>query len=124
MTKKYIHKTIQKRKHRDFQEFLLENLQDPQEAAAYLQATLNEEDERVLLIALHDVLQARGDTVKTKSFQAYLETRLNKDEIAEIEARAQQEIKKLQSMQKPMRAFKTVKVKTGGFKFNRDDIYR
>ena len=38
--------------------------------------------------------------MKTKSFQKYLEKRLDKDEIAEIEEQALLEIKILQSMQK------------------------
>ena len=52
-----------KRIHRDFQEFLQENLQDPQEAAAYLKAALADEDERVFLLALRDVLDARGESI-------------------------------------------------------------
>lgn len=38
--------------------------------------------------------------MKTKSFQKYLEKRLDKDEIAEIEEQALLETKILQSMQK------------------------
>lgn len=49
-----------KRTYRSYQEFLLENLQDPREAAVYLKAALADEDERVFLIALRDVLQAIG----------------------------------------------------------------
>jgi DNA-binding phage protein len=49
---------MEKRTYRDFQEFLLENLQDPGEAAAYLQAAFTDEDERVFLLALRDVLEA------------------------------------------------------------------
>ena len=37
--------------------------------------------------------------MKTKSFQAYLEKRLNKDEIAEIEKQAELEIRMLKSFQ-------------------------
>lgn len=37
--------------------------------------------------------------MKTKSFQKYLEKRLNKDEIAEIEKQAQLEVKVLNSIQ-------------------------
>jgi transcriptional regulator with XRE-family HTH domain len=37
--------------------------------------------------------------MKTKSFQKYLEKRLNKDELAEIEAQAQLEVKILRSIQ-------------------------
>jgi high-affinity nickel permease len=38
--------------------------------------------------------------MKTKSFQKYLETRFNKEEIAEIEKQAELEVKNLQAMQK------------------------
>jgi hypothetical protein len=38
--------------------------------------------------------------MKTKSFQKYLEKRLNENEIAEIETHAQHEIMILQSLQK------------------------
>ena len=38
--------------------------------------------------------------MKIKSFQKYLETRLNKKEIAEIEKQAKREVKILQSIQK------------------------
>lgn len=70
-------KNVKKRIHRDFQDFLLENLQDPQEAAAYLKAALADEDERVFLLALRDVLEARGGSI------AYLaeETNLNKQNL-------------------------------------------
>lgn len=48
----------QKRTHRDFQEFLLENLKDPTEAAAYLEAARAEEDEGIFLLALRNVEMA------------------------------------------------------------------
>ena len=54
---------IKKKEHRDFQEYLNEKLQDPKEALAYLNAALNDEDERVFLIALKDVLEARGGDI-------------------------------------------------------------
>lgn len=47
-----------KRTYRDFQELLMENLQDQHEVAAYLKAALADEDERVFLLALHDILTA------------------------------------------------------------------
>jgi probable addiction module antidote protein len=52
-----------KTNHRDLQDFLKNHLQNPQEAAAYLKAALADEDERVFLLAVRDVLQARGQTV-------------------------------------------------------------
>ena len=66
-----------KRTYRDFQELLLENLQDPQEAAAYLKAALADEDERVFLLALRDVLEARGGSIADLSE----ETNLNKQNL-------------------------------------------
>jgi DNA-binding phage protein len=52
-----------RRVHRDFQEFLLNQLQDPEEAALYLKAALADDDERVFLLALRDVLEVRGNTI-------------------------------------------------------------
>lgn len=71
--------TRKKRTHRDFQELLLKNLQDhdPQEAAAYLKAALADEDERVFLLALRDVLEARGGNITDLAE----ETNLNKQNL-------------------------------------------
>ena len=46
-------------KSRSYQEGLHKRLQDPQEAAAYLDAALEEGDRDVFLLALRDVAQAR-----------------------------------------------------------------
>ncbi len=51
------------KQHRDFQEYLHEKLQDPKEALAYLNAALQDEDDRVFLLALKDVLEARGGDI-------------------------------------------------------------
>jgi adenylyl- and sulfurtransferase ThiI len=48
----------------------------------------------VLIVNFEEIL------MKTKSFRKYLETRLNKEEIAEAEEQAALEVKKLLSMQK------------------------
>lgn len=40
---------MKKRTHRDFQDFLEENLQDPREAATYLKVALADPDEGVFL---------------------------------------------------------------------------
>lgn len=45
---------------RSFTEYLHRHLKDPAEAAAYLQAALEEGDRRVFLLALRDVAEARG----------------------------------------------------------------
>jgi len=49
-----------KRKFRDYQDKLLEDLQDPEEAQAYLNAAFRDEDPRVLLLALKNVHEAQG----------------------------------------------------------------
>ena len=49
-----------KRKHKDYQEHLLEALKDHDEALAYLNAALADEDPRVFLLALKDVCEAQG----------------------------------------------------------------
>lgn len=45
---------------RDYKEHLLEQLQDPDEAAAYLNAALQDSDPRVFLLALRDIAEAQG----------------------------------------------------------------
>ncbi|MBA2728785.1 MAG: putative addiction module antidote protein [Parachlamydiaceae bacterium] len=43
-----------------YREHLLKSLEDPKEAAAYLDACLEDEDPHVFLLALKDVTEARG----------------------------------------------------------------
>jgi len=43
-----------------YEEILLEDLKDPAEAAAYLEAALEDKDPSVFLLALRQVVQARG----------------------------------------------------------------
>src|ERR1700684_2651717 len=45
---------------KNYKEHLLKSLQDPKEAAAYLDACLEDEDPCVFLLALKDVAKARG----------------------------------------------------------------
>lgn len=45
---------------KSYRDSLLESLQDPGEAAAYLDAALEGEDSQVFLLALRDVAEARG----------------------------------------------------------------
>lgn len=45
---------------RSYKEYLLEQLQDPEEAAEYLNACLQDDDPRVFLLALQDVAEAMG----------------------------------------------------------------
>ncbi len=61
-----------KRSHRDFQEFLMEKLQDPELALAYLNEALTDEDQRVFLLALKDVLAAQGGDMTAVAEEAQL----------------------------------------------------
>ncbi len=45
---------------RSYREYLLKRLQDPEEAVAYLNAALEDEDPRVFLLALRNVADALG----------------------------------------------------------------
>jgi probable addiction module antidote protein len=45
---------------KSYRDSLLESLKDQAEAAAYLDAALEDEDSRVFLLALRDVAEARG----------------------------------------------------------------
>jgi probable addiction module antidote protein len=47
-------------KTKKYKEHLLKSLEDPHEAAAYLNACLEDEDPHVFLLALKDVADARG----------------------------------------------------------------
>lgn len=51
-------------KTKKYKEHLLKALQDPEEAAAYLDACLEDEDPSVFLLALKDVAEARGGLSK------------------------------------------------------------
>jgi len=48
------------RKHKSYHESLIEDLKDPREASAYLNAVLEEEDKEHFLIALRNVIEAQG----------------------------------------------------------------
>lgn len=50
------------RAYRDFEDYLIESLRDPAEAAEYLNAVLEEDDPELLLAALSDVARAHGLT--------------------------------------------------------------
>jgi DNA-binding phage protein len=49
-----------KRQYKNYEESLFESLQDHEEALAYLNAALQDEDQRVFLLALKDVLTAQN----------------------------------------------------------------
>lgn len=60
----------------DYQEKLLQDLQDPQEAMAYLNAALMDEDPRIFLLALKNVVAAQGKVSKIAKM-----TKLNRENL-------------------------------------------
>ncbi|MEE9452665.1 MAG: addiction module antidote protein [Gammaproteobacteria bacterium] len=48
----------------NYQDYLIESLSDPQEAAGYLNAALEGGDVQVFLVALHNVIQSQGGMSK------------------------------------------------------------
>jgi probable addiction module antidote protein len=52
------------KKSNSYKEHLLKRLRDPKEAAAYLNAALEDEDSRVFLVALKDIAEAHGGLSK------------------------------------------------------------
>lgn len=56
----------------DYQEELLKSLQDPKEAAAYLNAALVDEDPRIFLIALKNVIAAQEEDISSLAKKAQL----------------------------------------------------
>ena len=51
---------MKKQQTTNYQEDLIKGLQDPQEALAYLNAALMDEDPRIFLLAIKNVLEAQG----------------------------------------------------------------
>ena len=49
-----------KKKFRDYREKLIQDLQDPELAKAYLNVALTDEDPRIFLLALKNVCEAQG----------------------------------------------------------------
>lgn len=60
----------------DYQEQLLQDLQDPKEAIAYLNAALMDEDPRIFLLALKNVIAAQG-----KMSSVAKKTKLNREKL-------------------------------------------
>ena len=52
-----------KREYLDYNDFLNDDLKDSQEAIAYLKEALQDEDERVFLLALKHVIDAQGENI-------------------------------------------------------------
>jgi probable addiction module antidote protein len=65
-----------KRTYRTYEESLMEDLKDSQEALAYLNAALEDEDQRVFLLALKDVLKAQDIDISAFAQESQL-TRQN-----------------------------------------------
>jgi probable addiction module antidote protein len=68
---------MNKKRYIDYHEDLMQELQDPQEAQEYINAALQDEDERVFLLALKDVLEAQGGNVSWLSKK----TKLNRENL-------------------------------------------
>ncbi len=60
------------KRHIDYQEELLQLLQDPNEALSYLNAALMDEDQRIFLLALKNVLEAQGGNMAALAEEAQL----------------------------------------------------
>jgi probable addiction module antidote protein len=56
-------KKVMKREFRDYQEKLIQDLQDSEEASLYLNEALKDEDPRVFLLALKNVCEAQGEAM-------------------------------------------------------------
>lgn len=65
-------KNMKKRPTTSYQKDLIKELQDPTEAMAYLNAALMDEDSRIFLIALKNVLEAQGISVSNVAKEAKL----------------------------------------------------
>lgn len=63
-------------KTKSYEDWLVESLKDPQEAIAYLNAALEDDDPRVLLLALKDLAEAHGGIAKLAK-----ETSLNRENL-------------------------------------------
>ena len=75
--------TKKKRVHADFQDFILEQLQDPLAVAAYLKEAAADEDKDIFLMALRNVVLARCKSIanlakKTKLNEQNLHRMLSK----------------------------------------------
>jgi probable addiction module antidote protein len=65
-----------KRKFRDYQEKLIQDLQDPEEAILYLNEALKDEDPRMFLLALKNVCEAQGVDISAFAEETHI-TRQN-----------------------------------------------
>lgn len=63
---------MNKKRGLDYQEWLEQELQDPKFALAYLNEALVDEDQRVFLLALKDVIKAQGSDMSAIAQEANL----------------------------------------------------
>ena len=61
-----------KKRYDDYRDYLLQKLKDPKKAFAYLQQAFLDEDQRVFLLALKDVLDAQGIDMATVAKESSL----------------------------------------------------
>jgi len=71
---------MKKRIFRDYQEKLIQDLQDPELANAYLNEALQDEDPRMFLLALKNIYAARGEEMATLARK----TKLSRENIYRI----------------------------------------
>ncbi len=69
-------KANKKKKYKNYNEWLLDELKDPKLALNYLNEALTDEDQKVFLIALKDVLEAQCQDISTLAKNAHI-TRQN-----------------------------------------------
>ena len=69
MTKKIKKNTA----HKEYKELLNEDLSDPKIAKEYLNEALKDEDERVFLLALKDVIEARDEDIAALAQKSHIE---------------------------------------------------
>ncbi|KYC43910.1 transcriptional regulator [Scytonema hofmannii PCC 7110] len=71
-------------KTKSYHSFLIESLKDPNEAAAYLNAALEEQDPQLFLLAVRNVAEAHGEIAKLLET-----TQLNQDNLHQMLAKAE-----------------------------------
>lgn len=88
-------KTNVKKHYRDYHEDLIASLKDPEEAFAYLNASLEEDDPQAFLMALRNVVEARtGGVAKVAQ-----RTRLNRESLYRmLSKRGNPQLKSLQAV--------------------------
>jgi probable addiction module antidote protein len=71
---------MKKRTFRDYQEKLIQDLQDPELAGLYLNEALKDKDPRIFLVALKNVYSAQGEAMTTVARR----TKLSRENIYRI----------------------------------------